>query len=75
MASQARRVEPLRPAWPICSETLVSPLAWMKSTMRCQAPACASFQMPVQPGVMRASAATQVISVTSSAAPPMPRLP
>ena len=39
--------------------------------MRFHAASCASFHRPVQPGVMRASAETQVISVNISPAPPM----
>jgi hypothetical protein len=37
--------------------------------------ACSSFHRPAQPGVMRASGATQVISVIIRPAPPVARLP
>jgi len=43
--------------------------------MRFQASRCASLQMPVQPGVMRPSALTFVISVMMRPAPPSARLP
>jgi hypothetical protein len=43
--------------------------------MRAQAACCASFHKPAQPGVMRASALTQLISVYSSPAPPKARAP
>ncbi|MFO0645706.1 MAG: hypothetical protein U0326_05670 [Polyangiales bacterium] len=36
---------------------------------------CASFQRPVQPGEMRASGETPVISVKISPAPPIARAP
>ena len=36
---------------------------------------CASVYMPAQPGVMRASADTFVISEMTSPAPPIARLP
>ena len=39
------------------------------------ATACSSFQRPRQPGVMRASGETQVISPNTSAAPPSARAP
>jgi hypothetical protein len=51
------------------------PLAWTCSTMAVQACCWASFHSPVQPGVMRASGDTQVISVISSPAPPSARAP
>ena len=50
-------------------------LWWTKVTMRFQAASCASFHMPVQPWVIRASGETSVISVTRSPAPPIARLP
>ena len=75
MPSHISRVEPLRPAWPSCRQNLVPELAWTKSTMRFQAASWASSYMPVQPGVMRASFDTSVISVNIRPAPPMAREP
>ncbi len=49
--------------------------ACTKSTMRRQASRCAAFQIPVQPGEMRPSGDTQVISVNTSPAPPVARAP
>jgi hypothetical protein len=43
--------------------------------MRFQAARCSARYMPVQPVVMRASRATQVISVMTSPAPPTAREP
>ena len=43
--------------------------------MRFHATACSSFHNPAQPGVMRPSADTQVISPNTSPAPPSARLP
>jgi len=43
--------------------------------MRRHAASCSSFQSPVQPGVMRASRLTQVISVNIKPAPPSARDP
>src|SRR5258708_33620906 len=43
--------------------------------MRCHAVACSGLYMPAQPGVMRPSRETSVISVMTSAAPPIARLP
>lgn len=53
----------------------VSPCPCTKSVTRFQAAACSSFQSPGHPGVMRASGATAVISVSSRPAPPSARLP
>ena len=66
-------VDALRPAWPIWRQNFPAELAWTKSTMRRHAASCASLQRPVQPGVMRASAETLVISVKISPAPPIAR--
>ena len=66
-------VEPLRPAWPSCRQNLVFDCACTKSTMRFHAASCASLYRPAQPGVMRASFETSVISVNTSPAPPMAR--
>src|ERR1700730_4782282 len=70
MPSHISLVAPLRPAWPSCRPIFAAELAWTKSTMRRQAASCSSFHSPVQPGVMRASRLTQVISVTIKPAPP-----
>src|SRR6516162_7514670 len=50
-------------------------MVWMKVTMRSHAAACWSFQRPAQPGVMRPSADTQVISPNTRPAPPRARAP
>src|SRR2546422_7488919 len=47
----------------------------MKSTMRFQAATCSGLYMPVQPGLIRPSRLTSVISVITSPAPPIARLP
>src|SRR2546430_15824569 len=47
----------------------------MKSTMRFQAATCSRLYMPVQPGLIRPSRLTSVISVITSPAPPIARLP
>src|ERR1700748_1872268 len=73
MPSQARRVEPLRPAWPSWMATLALLLPWMKRTIRRQPSTWSSFHRPRQPGVMRASAETQGISPKISPAPPLTR--
>ena len=73
--SQPSWVEPLRPEWPSCRQSFARLLAWTKSTIRRQASRCASFQRPVQPGEMRPSGETQVISVNTSPAPPVARAP
>ncbi len=75
MPSQATLVEPLRPAWPSWMPNFAAELACTKSTMRFQPAACRSFHRPRQPGVMRASGETQVISPNTRAAPPMARAP
>ena len=54
---------PFRRAWPGGSANLAAELAWTKSTIRVHAACCASLYVPVQPCVIRASAATQGISV------------
>ena len=69
MPSHINLVAPLRPAWPSCSAIFAAELAWTKSTRR-RHTACSSFQRPAQPGVIRASRETQVISVKISPAPP-----
>ncbi len=68
-------VEALRPAWPICRQNFAVEFWWTKSTMRFHAASCSSFHRPVQPGLIRASAETLVISVKSSPAPPIARAP
>ncbi len=47
----------------------------MKSTTRFQAATCSGLYMPVQPGLIRPSRLTSVISVITSPAPPIARLP
>src|SRR3989454_549269 len=47
----------------------------MKSPMRFQAATCSGLYMPVQPGLIRPSRLTSVISVITSPAPPIARLP
>ena len=73
--SHATRVEPLEPLWPSCMQMRAPGWVWTKSVMRFHASTCSSFHMPVQPGVMRPSGDTQVISVTISPAPPSARAP
>ena len=68
-------VEPLRPAWPSCRQNFAGERSCTNLTMRRHASRCASFHSPVQPGVMRACAETQVISVYTRPAPPMARCP
>ena len=63
MASHISRVLPFRPAWPSWRHIFAAPCAWLNATIRVQAASCASLHSPVQPGVMRASAEGQVISV------------
>jgi hypothetical protein len=75
MPSHINLVAPLRPAWPSCSAILAAELAWTKSTMRRHAACCSSFHRPAQPGVIRASRETQVISVKISPEPPVAREP
>ena len=75
MPSHISLVAPLRPAWPSWRQNFAAELAWTKSTMRFQAASCASLYSPVQPGVMRASSDTQVISVNIRPAPPIAREP
>jgi hypothetical protein len=75
MPSHISFVAPLRPEWPSCMQTFAAEFARMKSRMRFHALSCSSFHSPVQPRVMRASGETQVISVNTSAAPPMAREP
>ena len=68
-------VEALRPAWPICRQNFAWLLEWTKSTIAVHAASCSSFQSPVQPGLIRASAEMLVISVKSRPAPPIAREP
>src|SRR2546425_5940141 len=75
MPSQARRVEPLRPAWPSCSPIFEWLWACTKSTIRFQAGTCSGLYMPVHPGEMRPSRETSVISVNTRAAPPIALAP
>ena len=56
-------VEPLRPEWPSWQPILACPWPWTKSTIRFHAAVCSSRYRPPQPGVIRPSGETQVISV------------
>src|SRR3989454_4179746 len=73
--SQARRVEPLRPAWPSCRPIFAGLWACTKSTIRFQAGTCSGLYMPVHPGEIRPSRDTSVISVTTGPAPRMALAP
>ena len=73
--SQRRRVEPLRPAWASWRPIFAGECPWTKSTMRFHAVTCSGLYMPAHPGLMRPSRLTSVISVITSPAPPMARLP
>ena len=75
LPSQPTLVEPLGPAWPSCRQNFACVCRCTNATMRCQAFSCGSFQMPAQPGEMRASALTSVISVRSNPAPPLASVP
>ena len=75
MPSQPSLVEPLGPEWPSCRQILASVCRCTKSTIRVQAATCSSWYMPAQPGVIRPSGVTQVISVKTSPAPPCARAP
>ena len=75
MPSHISLVAPLRPAWPSWRQIFAAEFACTKPTMRVQAASWSSFHKPVQPGVMRASRPTQVISVNRSPAPPIARDP
>ena len=68
-------VAPFLPAWPSCRQMRACEFSWVKATMRANSASCASFHSPVHPGVMRASGATQVISVKMRPAPPMASAP
>ncbi len=73
--SHMRRVEPLRPAWASWSAIRAPVWRWTKSTIRRQASTCSGLYMPVQPGLMRPSRLTSVISAMTRPAPPTARLP
>ena len=75
ISSHASCVEPLRPACPSCRPILQSVWTCTNCTMRRHAATCSGAYRPVQPGVIRASGATQVISVNMSPAPPTAREP
>ena len=75
ISSQPSWVEPFGPEWPSWQQILASVSACTKSTMRFQAASCSGAYMPVQPGVMRPSGLTQVISMKTSPAPPLARSP
>ena len=63
ICSQPSWVEPLRPEWPTWQQILALVSAWTKSVSRFHAASCSGAYRPVQPGVMRPSGDTQVISV------------
>src|SRR5690349_21478034 len=73
--SQPTLVEPFGPEWPSCRQILAAVLACTKSVMRRQAATCPGAYIPVQPGVIRPSGETQVISVNTRPAPPTARAP
>ena len=75
LPSQPSLVEPLPPEWPSWRQIFAFDCAWTKSTMRFHAATCSAFHMPVQPGLIRPSGETQVISVKTSPAPPSARSP
>src|SRR2546427_3070210 len=59
------------------SSDVCFPILWActKSTIRFQADTCSGLYMPVQPGEIRPSGDTSVISVNTSPAPPMALAP
>src|SRR3954466_16292793 len=61
--SQPSFVDPLGPEWPSRRQNLAPALAWTKSTIRFHASTCSGGYRPVQPGLIRPSDETQVISV------------
>ena len=73
--SHIRRVEPLRPAWASWRAMRAPVRPCTNSTMRFQASTCSGLYIPVQPGLIRPSRLTSVISATMRAAPPAARLP
>ena len=73
--SHMRRVEPLRPAWASWRAIRAPVCRWTNSTMRRQASTCSGLYIPVQPGLIRPSRLTSVISATTRDAPPAARLP
>src|SRR3954447_7752649 len=73
--SQPNLVEPLAPEWPSWRQSFAFEFAWTKSTMRVHAATWAAFHIPVQPGLIRPSGETQVISVKTRPAPPSARSP
>ena len=70
MPSHMSLVEPLRPECPSCTPIRAVVLSWTKSTTRRHASRCSSFHSPGQPGVIRPSGDTHVISVITRPAPP-----
>ena len=73
--SQARFVAPLRPAWASWRQIRAELLAWTNSTISAHAVTCSGLYMPAQPGEIRPSRSTSDISVNTSPAPPIARLP
>src|SRR5207342_1980986 len=75
LPSQPSLVDPLPPEWPSWRQIFAFDCAWTKSTIRFHAETCSVFHIPVQPGLIRPSGETQVISVKRSPAPPIARSP
>src|SRR3954466_15719363 len=70
LPSQPLLVEPFGPEWPSSRQNLAGGLqnlggllGWTSSTIRSQAATCSGAYMPLQPGLIRPSGETQVISV------------
>ncbi len=63
-------VEPLRPEWPSCRPIFAVDRRWTKRVIAAHWSRCPSVHSPGQPGVIRPSGDTQVISVITRPAPP-----
>ena len=70
LPSHSRRVEPLRPACASCMPILAGCRRARSRRCASRPPTCSGLYMPAQPGVMRASRLTSVISAITSPAPP-----
>ena len=73
--SQSTQVEPFRPACESWIPILASLSRCTKSTIRRHPPTWAGRYIPAHPGEIRPSRLTSVISVITSPAPPIARLP
>src|ERR1043166_7434621 len=73
--SHIRCVDALRPAWPSCTPIFDAVFRRMNSTIFFHALMCSGLYIPVHPGEIRPSRETSVISVNTSPAPPIARLP